>query len=582
MTIPVPSGMRPTALTADVELPVNLFMGSISVIQDDRTVSRVDLPAVNRAPVSLPLDGAEVRDNAMTVQVRTNLVPPQGYCAYDDTDPLQLVNTAVAFSGIERTPSTIADFLPPMLQRVSLFIPAQPTMTESDAAVRMAAAVVAHYGAQPVRVDVYRLDGDQPLGTAEPFERQIVIRESGTPGMRLLGTDGVPSLEITGPAEDLTNQTRLVTSDDVARLALSSGAVPGPLEARPVLPANTTTLRDLGQSGATATSLTRPRVNIPIDQTRIGRPARQVRVQLQGSYTPLPNQLNGQVVVMANDEPIDRWAVEDSGTIDRWVDIPDRLLTRTTNLSVLINAAGTTGQCGESLPLTLTVDGDSSVTSEPSNPPIPPGFQSIPQSFLPRLQVGITDDAYNDTAHAVTLVAGLQRLSAQPVDTSVVALQDALGSPAPAVLISPDEWTDDRIPLPVSASQGAVILRGTSEAGEGVSVTLDPELPIGSLQTVRTGDRTVLVATSNNAPAQLDSLLSWLNDDPRRWQQLNGAAMVAAPDREPFSVPAAPQTAPQPQPVQADSTAYWLIGAGVLAAAAVVVGLVVLRSRRTT
>jgi hypothetical protein len=580
LTIPVPPGLRPTALNANVELPVNLFMGSISLIQDDKTISRVDLPAGNGAPVSLPLDGAEVRDNAMTVQVRTNLVPPQGYCAYDDTDPLQLTNTAVAFTGVERAPSTIADFLPPVLQKVTLFVPAQPTMTESDAAVRMAAAVVAHYGAQPVRVDVVRLSGDDPLGQGQPMERQIVIRESGTPGMKLLGNDGVPSLEISGSADDLTNQTRLVTSNDVARLALSSAAVPGPVEAKTAIPANSTTLRDLGQTGVTATSLTRPRVNIPIDQTRLGRPSHDVRVHLKGSYTPLPQHLNGQVVVMANDQSIDRWAVEPSGTIDKWVDVPDRLLTRNTNLSVLINATGTTGQCGESLPLTLTIDDGTEITTEPSDPPIPPGFQSLPQSFLPRLQVGITDDAFNDTSRAVTIIAGLQRLSAQPIDTSVVKLDDAIGSPTPAVLISPKSWSDDRIGLPVNTSQGAVKLTGASESGDGVSVTLTPELPMGSLQAVRTGDRSVLVATSNDAPEQLDSLLSWLNDDPQRWQRLNGAAVISAPDRDPFTIPAAAQAAPKPAPTQTFPLYYWLIGVGFVVAAAVVAGLLFLRSRR--
>lgn len=586
LTIPVPAGLRPAALTADVELPVNLFMGSISVIQDDRTISRVDLPAFDRAPISLPLDGAEIRDNAMTIQVRSNLVPPQGYCAFDDTDPLQLVNTAVAYDGVERSPSAIADFLPPVLQRVTLFVPARPTMTESDAAVRMAAAVVAHYGAQPVRVEVVRLDGDKPLGQGQPFERQIVIRESSTPGMKLLGDNGVPSLEIAGSGEDLMNQTRLITSHDVARLALSSGAVPGPLEAKPVLPANSATLRDLGQTGATATSLTRPRVDIGIDQTRIGRPAQRIRVHLQGSYTPLPQHLNGQLVVTANDEPVDRWAVEDSGIIDRWVEVPDRLVTRNTDLGVMINATGTTGQCGESLPLTLTVDGDTTVVSEPADPPIPPGFQSIPQSLLPQLQVGITEDAFDDTSRAVTIIAGMQRLSALPIDTAVVKLQDAVASTAPAVLIAADGWTDDSVTLPVQTGgaigRDAVTLKGTSEAGDGVSVTLRPELPIGSLQAVRAGERTVLVATSNDDPAQLDSLLGWLNDDPRRWQRLSGAAIVSAPDREPFSIPAAPQAAPKPLPQQDDSTYYWLIGVGVLAAAAVAAGLVFLRARRIT
>lgn len=581
LTIPVPPGLRPAALTADVELPVNLFIGSISVIQDDRTISSVDLPAVDRAPVSLPLDGAEVRDNTMTVQVRTNLVPPQGYCAYDDTDPLQLTNTAVAFAGAERAPGAIADFLPPVLQRLTLFVPAQPTMTESDAAVRMAAAVVAHYGTQPVRVETFRLDGDEPLGQAEPFERQIVIRESADSGMELLGSEGVPSLEITGSGEDLTNQTRLITSDDVARLALSSGAVPGPLEARPIAPANSTTLRDLGTPSVTASSLTRPRVGFAIDQTRIGRPSHHVRVNLKGSYPPLPQHLNGEVVVMANGEPVDRWAVEASGTIDRWVDVPDRLLTRNTNLSVMINATGDTGQCGESLPLAITIDGDSEVVSEPADPPIPPGFQSIPQSFLPRLQVGITDDAFEDTARAVTIIAGVQRLSALPIDTSVVTLQDAVDSSDPAVLIAADGWTDDAVPLPIQTGGDAVTIRGTSEAGDGVSLTLAPELPMGSLQAVRVGDRTVLVATSNEAPEQLADLLTWLNDDPQRWQRLDGAAVVAAPDREPFTIPAAPQAAPKPAVQESESVSYWLVGGGVLVAAAVVAGLVVLRTRRT-
>ena len=87
-----------------------------------------------------------------------------------------------------------------------------------------------------------------------------------------------------------------------------------------------------------------------------GRPANLIRGSLKGSYTPLPQNLNGQLVVTANGEPVARWAVEADGVIDRWVDLPDRLLTRSTDLAVMIDATGTTGQCGESLPLTLTVD----------------------------------------------------------------------------------------------------------------------------------------------------------------------------------------------------------------------------------
>ena len=163
LTIPVPPGLRPVTLTADVGLPVNIAGATISAVQDDRTVARVDLPPGDRAPLALPLDGAEVKDNALTIQIRTNLVPPQGYCTYDDGNPLTLSNAAVVFAGVEQPPATIADFLPPVLQRLTLFIPPKPTMAESDAAVRMAVAVVAHYGAQPLRVTTAPLSGEDPL-----------------------------------------------------------------------------------------------------------------------------------------------------------------------------------------------------------------------------------------------------------------------------------------------------------------------------------------------------------------------------------------------------------------------------------
>ena len=71
--------------------------------------------------------------------------------------------------------------------------------------------------------------------------------------------------------------------------------------------------------------------------------------------------------------------------------------------------------------------------------------------------------------------------------------------------------------------------------GNSSTLTLDPGLRFGSLQTVVDGGRTVLVATSNGAAAQLDSLLAWLDADSRRWSKLNGAAIIQAPDRPPVA-----------------------------------------------
>ena len=92
LTIPVPPGLIPAFLNATVELPINVRSGTLTVTQDERTISRIPLPAVDQAPISIPLAGAEFVDNAVTVTLRTYLVPLEGYCL-DPTNPLRLTNS---------------------------------------------------------------------------------------------------------------------------------------------------------------------------------------------------------------------------------------------------------------------------------------------------------------------------------------------------------------------------------------------------------------------------------------------------------------------------------------------------------
>src|SRR5439155_19593691 len=140
-----------------------------------------------------------------------------------------------------------------------------------------------------------------------------------------------------------------------------------------------------------------------------------------GSYTPLPSSVGGQVVAAVGGATINSWPADSTGIIDRWVDIPDRLLQRYINLGVAINITGNTGRCGEFQPITLTIDGDSPVQSSLAKPPVPKGFQALPQALMPRVQIG-TSDKFDDTRRAVAILVGLQRLSARPIDTVVPSL----------------------------------------------------------------------------------------------------------------------------------------------------------------
>jgi len=44
LTVPVPEGLVPAELTGVVEIPVNMATGTLTVAQDDRTLSRTVLP----------------------------------------------------------------------------------------------------------------------------------------------------------------------------------------------------------------------------------------------------------------------------------------------------------------------------------------------------------------------------------------------------------------------------------------------------------------------------------------------------------------------------------------------------------
>ncbi len=512
------------------------------------------------------------------------MTPVEGYCFYA-WDGLDFVNPSISYGGTEIPPATVADFLPPVLRKLTIGIPAKPSRTESNAAVRLATAIAARYGGQRPEVDLVPLDqGVTSLpNPPAPLERQIVIAEGPTAGVSLTGDGGVPTLSITGSGEALLNQIRLL-NNDLLPLALSSGAVAPTLVDDAKLPGDTTTLDVLGQSGS-MTAFLSPQVTVGIDQTRFGHPIQNVRVHLIGSYSPMARDTGSQLVTMIGEENLGSWSADSSGVIDRWVDIPNRLLTRYTSLVVKLNLTGTNSgngyNCGNFQSVTLTVDGSSQVVTSPASPPVPPGFQSLPQALMPRVLVGIGQDSFVDTARAVSILVGLQRQSAVPVATTVTSLEEATNSTEPAVLIAADGWNNSKIPLPVASSDNGITVNGLEPGGNPTTLTLSTPVTYGSLQTVRDGQRSVLIATSNRAPQQLDALLGSLTADPDGWGSLSGRAIISLPGREPVTIPNPDQ--PQDQPWAPDNNFRWAwwIGGGVVAIAALGAVAILLGSRRS-
>ncbi|GAY13573.1 hypothetical protein [Mycobacterium sp. shizuoka-1] len=592
LSFPVPIGLAPEALNVTLDLPFNVRSGIVSVTQGDRLIGKLPLPTADLSPLVIPLFGVEVVDNSATVTLTLSSAPEDGYCL-DRFNPITLINGSVTFGGVELPPATVADFLPPILRKLTVAVPANPSIAESDAAVQLVAGLVKRYGGQAPEVAIIPLaDGTTAVPTpSTPLERQIVIKEGPDESLSLQGA-GVPQLLITAPADRLTNDTRLLT-DGGLNMAVSARVVPEKLSAggraQPI--GGLITLAQLDPTTLSSSGVA-PQVTIGIDQTKIGHSIQGVRVHITGTYTPMPSGFGGQLTASVNGEQIDSWAADTVGSIDRWINVPDRLLTRYTDVKVALSTTGNTGGCNDYHSMNLVLDGDSVVESSEAAPPIPPGFGSLPQALLPVLKVGIGSDRFADTVRAVLITNGLQRLSSLPLRTSVTSFEDARKSQDPAILISAEGWTDKSITLPVSATDRRITVEGqTPDAGQTV-LDLDPGVQFGSLQTVFDGHRTLLIATSNGAPQQLDELLGWLNADRSRWPQLRGPAIVAVAGRTPALVagrtPVSVYGPVTPAPTEADVAVAgryhydraWWVAAGVVGVAAIGAATIVATSRR--
>ena len=575
ITLPVPDGTTPAALRGQVTVPPWVTGGDLDVWQGDRMLSRIALTRAPNTPFTLPLDGITVdRSGRAAGLTLRSYLRTDGFCAVDPDEGLTITGAGVTYAGTETPPASVAAFLGPILRTLTLYVPAEPTRDEGAAAVTLSAAVVARYGTAPVAVRTVALPSGAsgPEGRPAPFERRIVV-DSDAPEGLALGPGG-RYLTLGGDGAALLTQAQLLTSD-LSAIALSSTAIAGTLRPAPQLPRDVQTLADIGVPATTvSTTSVWPSVRIGINQALLGRPSKNIRVQITGSHTPVES---GRISVRAGDRVIDAWDAEPGGGINHWVAVPDDVLARYTELRVTLETGGANTECGTQHRAALTVSGSGEISAERADPPIPAGFQSLPQALMPRTQLAWTRGDVADVRRAVSIVAGLQRLSTIPLGIDVVDPDALLGSRQPGILIAADGEGTGALPLPFTSDGGTLTVTGPD--GEQ-SLRTDPAVRSGSLQVARGSGRTVLVATSSGAPALLDEALTWLDADPDRWATVSGGALIQTADAAPVFLPAA--SAPQ------ESGGSGVLGtalawtAGIAALIALAIGLTLLVRRRRT
>ncbi|MCL2533713.1 MAG: cellulose biosynthesis cyclic di-GMP-binding regulatory protein BcsB [Nocardiaceae bacterium] len=530
VTVPVPDGLQVRHLTGTLTTPMDFRQGWLEVRSDGRVVERVEIPAANEEgiPLSVPLDGLRVTDRSVTFTISSHYIPVDDRC-YDRSQfaPLTLRDVAVAYDGTERQPASPAEFLPPILRKLTIYVADASSAAEQNAALALSTAVVNHYGNQPTRVEVAEIPAGGGVPSVAPalFERSIAVGGSTDAGIGLEATPaGAPVLRITGNETALSSQVDLFVAN-LDGYAAASRAIAAPDAKVPEVAQDVVSLEQLKIGSLTASGLNHIEVPIEVNQTQLGRPIRDLSAHMFGTYVPLPPSRSGILTVSLGGTQLASAPLDASGTFDVHADVPNNLLSRFMTLTVALDITGDF-QCGTSDASSLTVDPRSTVSSHLASPPLPGGFASLPQTLLPTVDVGLGDNGLGDLRRANQLLVQMQHSSYLPLQPRVRPLTEAATDTLPAILVAADGNLPQSVRQPLASADPALL------ALQGVSGTT----PYGTLQVIEQGNRSIVIATSNGEARDLDALLGWLDADPSQFPRLTGDVLIGPRDAQPFAI----------------------------------------------
>ena len=396
LELPVPPGMRASAVTARMQLPADLERGTIEVRAGSRRLTLARLRGPDRN-LTLPLGGlAGGPDGRVAVTLAVRLDTADDICAQTVAGTaVVLAAPALLLTGTPVRPSTVAGFWPPALTELTVLVGAEPSIAAREAVLDLAGALAARYQGQRPVVRVRRAPRGRPPVAARPFAATVTVRDTGRARIGLVpGTTGV-ALDVAGPAGQLpalaleaASASTLVTE----REAAPSGPVaPESREAGPAL-STRRSLAALGVTRLTASGAGRLRIPIAFSQAQLGGPAEIVQVRLLGTHTPVPTAASASLAVLADGVQQLTTALTDSGQLDATVELGLGQLHRDTLVEARVDYAPPSGRCARGFaPMTVQLSPASYVEREPGQS-LGPGFGRFPQALGERVPVAVGPD----------------------------------------------------------------------------------------------------------------------------------------------------------------------------------------------
>ncbi|MET0701155.1 MAG: hypothetical protein ABWY93_15985 [Mycobacterium sp.] len=587
-TVPVPAGLAAQRVRGTIRFPMNIGAGYLEVDDGDgKFLGTVDLPPAGSAQAATPFDidisAARVRASSVDLSFTVRPVD-SGDKICGPLQQVELSDLTTVFSGTEQPATTIANFFPGVLERVTVYAPADAGAAEQQSVLTLVATLPRIYQPQPLAVTVVT----QPRGTipapAPQLERAIVV-ETGPVGLTVenAGNPGA-YLRVSGRGDELTTQVSLLVND-LQTLAQASAFRVDQAGQDTFLAGDTLSFDQLKMTGKTDVLRT-SNLSIGVDRAALGAGrVDSVQVHLLANYTPVPKDDTATVLVHSNGFVVYRALLDSTGLLDATFTLDRPTFGQYVRLEFALTYTPRQ-QCGALIaPISFQVDPRSTLTMHRGGPPLG-GFGALPSEFSPSFKVALDGSGPNQLVYAAKVVTAIARMTGRQLTPEVVDLKTAVDATSGTLIVARS-----------SAISQTSLNPPLGGDGTGVDVGLPTELRanmddgLGSIQAFadKPRNRTVVLVTTTSQWSLVDPLLDYLGDtNAGGWSRLSGDVLAAGQAGTPTNLAIRGEdTVGEPGAVnaaQASAGIPWVgigVGVAVVAIGAALAAAWLVRRRRT-
>ncbi|GGF12570.1 hypothetical protein [Subtercola lobariae] len=602
VNLQVPDGLTPTSLTGAIK-PVTpaATSGSSAVATPGGqllvTVNGAVLQTLDPTmpgTLNVPLQASDEVKGVVTIGLTyaTLSGSDNAVCTVPSNASVSLTDAVMNVDGAAAAPSTVADFLSPSVNAVSVVIPDAPSQALEQAGLATIASL-AHALPQSDSLSLTTTSDTANRTTVAPIRGRIIVLAPSTDSSVTTATTalssgdgGVPTLTITGPEATLAPAGAALGSDYL--VLANSADTTGLSQTGTSTPALTQNLSYFGSPNQIALAgFGQSSSFTNISQASFGGPVSSATVHIVGMHSDIPDSVIATANVYWNNFLIGSQVLAHSTPIDLTLPVSGTLLTAANGLKIELSAVPVTGNCTgpiNQIPIELFVDSQASTVSGVRGQTLTPGFQRFPQVLGSTLPVafGTGASAATAVASAGDIVASVQRNSSIQLAVTVVSPGSFISSSQSGLFVGATSSDSNALGSPLRLDSFKAIDSNAVSFGVGTTE------PYAALQSFQSGGRNVLMLggwapdSSSDAVQGLQvQAASYTTSNPDGWFGLSGDVLIAQPNQgDPVLISSnaiVPQTA-----VTDDYRGYavWIAVIAIILILAGVVGEITRRRRK--